>query len=106
MLVLGAKSAVGSTYNHLTPLFHKLIDAFNAGEIEKASSIQKEVMIFVKTLSRHGFHSSSKFVLNLLGLDLGPVRLPLRNLSESEKETLTQDISHSGLLEKIKKPST
>ena len=105
-LVLGAKSAVGSTYNYLSPLFHQLINAFNHGETDKACRIQKEVMNLVKTLSKYGFHAASKHLLKIRGLDLGPVRLPLGNLTRSEKEVLEREIIHLGILEEVEKSRT
>jgi N-acetylneuraminate lyase len=102
-LVLGAKGAVGSTYNHLTPLHHRLIAAFENGAVEKASSLQKQVMIFVKVLSQYGYHAASKFILNLQGLKLGPVRLPLGNLTSSEEEAVRNEIMESGIFDEVEK---
>jgi len=98
-LALGGKGAVGSTYNHLTPLHHKMIEAFNNGAFETAHDLQYEVMIFVKTLSKYGFHAASKATLKLLGLDLGPVRLPQRNLSATEFKSLEAELKASKILE-------
>ena len=64
-LVLGGKGAVGCTYNHIAPLHHKMIEAFNTGKIETAQELQYEVMLFVETLSKYGFHAASKAALNL-----------------------------------------
>lgn len=98
-LALGGKGAVGSTYNHLAPLHHKMIEAFNNGEIETAQQLQYEVMVFVKTLSKYGFHAASKSTLNLLGLDLGPVRLPQKNLSTAEITSLEVELKESRILD-------
>ena len=102
-LRLGAKGAVGSTYNHLTPLYHGLIAAFDDGEVEKASHLQKQVLCFVETLSQYGYHAASKFILTLQGLHLGPVRLPLGNLSISEEQALQKEITESGIFNEVEK---
>jgi len=98
-LALGAKGAVGSTYNHLTPLYHEIISAFNNGETEKAHQLQYESILFVKTLSKYGFHRAAKATLGILGLDLGPVRLPQRNLTTAEISSLEADLIQSGILD-------
>jgi N-acetylneuraminate lyase len=105
-LRLGAKGAVGSTYNHLTPLYHRLIAAFENGELEKASNLQKQVMVFVDTLSQYGYQSASKFILKLQGLHLGPVRLPLGNLGVSEAQALQKEITESGIFKEVEKSSS
>ena len=39
-LVVGARGAVGSTYNIAAPLYRRLIDAFQAGDLEQARRLQ------------------------------------------------------------------
>ena len=101
VLALGATSAVGSTYNHLTPLYHQMIHAFYHGKTEKASLLQTKVMSFVQILSGYGFHSASKLLLSKMGLDLGPVRLPLRNLKKPEIDTLEKEMEQLGILDDL-----
>jgi N-acetylneuraminate lyase len=98
-LALGAKGAVGSTYNHLAPLYHKIIDLFHQGKIETAYDLQYQSMQFVKTLAAYGFHAASKTTLEMLGLDLGPVRLPQRNLLPNELTSLKKKLTESNILE-------
>ena len=102
-LALGARGCVGSTYNHLTPLYHEIISAFNCGEIEKAHQLQFKSMTFVKTLSKYGFHRAAKATLGILGLDLGPVRLPQQNLTTAEIASLRADLKQIGILDLVEK---
>lgn len=97
-LALGAQGCVGSTYNHLAPLYHEIINSFNSGQIEKAHQLQYNAMNFVKILSRYGFHRASKATLGILGLDLGPVRLPQQSLTVTEIGSLETDLKQSGIL--------
>ena len=39
-LVLGAKGAIGSTYNYMAQIYHMLIEAFGRGDLETASKAQ------------------------------------------------------------------
>ena len=41
-LVLGAKGAVGSTYNYAAPLYMSLIDAYNNNNLEAARALQQQ----------------------------------------------------------------
>lgn len=75
--VLGAKGAVGSTYNFAAPLYYRIIDAFNAGDISKARAFQLQSSKMISVLAKFGFAGSCKYVMNLVGVDCGPTRLPL-----------------------------
>lgn len=102
-LALGAKGCVGSTYNHLTPLYHEIINAFSNGEFETAHKLQFQSMTFVKILSKYGFHKAAKATLGILGLDLGPVRLPQQNLTTAEITSLKADLKQIGILDWVEK---
>ncbi|HRI22552.1 MAG TPA: dihydrodipicolinate synthase family protein, partial [Panacibacter sp.] len=41
-LSVGAKASVGSTFNYAAPLYHKLINAFNNGNMELAAQYQQQ----------------------------------------------------------------
>ena len=88
VLALGITGAVGSTYNYLAPLNHRMIEAYKKGTIQEAQELQYQAVQLVDILSKYGFHAASKHVLNYLGIDLGPVRMPMRNLTGREKEML------------------
>lgn len=85
-LSLGAQGAVGSTYNLIAPLYNKIIEAFKAGEMNQARLFQLQAMEFVRVLIRYGGGVvGGKAIMNLIGIDCGPVRLPLRSVKNTTR---------------------
>jgi N-acetylneuraminate lyase len=91
-LALGACGAVGSTYNFAGRHYQRLIRAFEAGELATARAAQLRATELVKTLAAFGFMAASKAVMAMVGVDCGPVRAPLRNLTPAEREALGEKL--------------
>ncbi|MCK4677391.1 MAG: dihydrodipicolinate synthase family protein [Bacteroidales bacterium] len=92
-LVLGAKAAVGSTYNYFSPVYHKLWEAFNNGDLEEARNMKRLSVKIVALVKKYGGAVvCGKSIMNLLGMNLGPCRLPIRNLDSSEIDQLKKDL--------------
>ncbi len=87
-LALGVRGAVGSTYNFAAPLYRRVLDAFAAGDWAAARAAQRQSVALVRVLQSFGFSRASKAVMRLQGVDCGPVRLPLRPLTEAELREL------------------
>jgi N-acetylneuraminate lyase len=83
-LTLGVKGAVGSTYNFAAPLYRQLIDAFERGDLVTARKAQLQSVRMIRILQEFGFSRASKAMMRLIGVDCGPVRLPLRAMSDAE----------------------
>lgn len=80
-LALGAHGAVGSTYNFAAPVYHRLIEAFTAGDLAAAREEQFRSVRLVQLLSSHGYMGAAKATMTLLGVDVGPARLPNNSLA-------------------------
>jgi N-acetylneuraminate lyase len=81
-LPYGIKGWVGSTYNHLAPLYHKIYEAFNKGDISLASELQDKSVQFVQMLDAlGGFNGVGKSFMKIVGIDCGPSRYPHTTLS-------------------------
>lgn len=91
-LAVGAKGAVGSTFNYAAPLYYRLIDAFNNNELEQARSLQQKSIDMIRLLGKYGGISVGKAYMKLLGLDCGEFRLPVRNMSASDFEKFRDDV--------------
>lgn len=98
-LALGARGAVGSTYNFAAPLYLRMIDAFNRGDLTAARRDQARAMQFIGVLDRHGGLAAGKTAMKFVGVDCGPVRLPLRALSEREEAALREGFEQIGFFE-------
>lgn len=103
-LSLGARGAVGSTYNFAAPLYLRIIDAFNRGDLAAARRDQSRAMEFIGVLDRHGGLAAGKSVMKLIGLDCGPVRLPLRALTPRDEASLRAGLEQIGFFDYASKP--
>ncbi|NKI25822.1 N-acetylneuraminate lyase [Arenibacter sp. 6A1] len=84
-LPFGADGWVGSTYNHLAPLYLAVLEAFNKGDHELAATLQAKSMKFVDVLNaKGGFNGAAKSFMKVLGIDCGPSRFPHTTLSEAQ----------------------
>ncbi|WP_165219320.1 dihydrodipicolinate synthase family protein [Aquisphaera insulae] len=92
-LCLGIRGAVGSTYNFAAPLYQKITRAFEARDFTTARALQGTSIDLIKALRRRGFMAASKAVMEMLGVDCGPVRAPLRGLSLDERISLWEEIA-------------
>ena len=98
---LGAKGAVGSTYNFAAPIYNRLIAAWERGDVPTARAEQFRSVQMVGILQKRGFLAGSKAVMRMLGIDVGPVRLPLVALTEEEAKALRHDLFAMGFFEWI-----
>lgn len=95
-LILGAKGAVGSTYNFAAPLYHLIMTAYQAGDIETAQIEQMNAVKMVSVLLKYGGISAGKAVMKMIGVDCGPVRLPLKNLTDEQYQSFYNELSQIG----------
>ena len=103
-LPLGARGWVGSTYNHLSPLYLQIRKVFDKGEMELASGLQNKAVLFVETLHRlGGFNGAAKSFMKTLGVDCGPSRYPHTTLSDEALKKASDELERLGILEFISK---
>lgn len=98
-LAVGAKGAVGSTYNIAAPLYRRIIDAWDAGDIASARKWQLCSVELVRVLLAHNLHPSIKAVMGMFGIDVGPCRLPLGGLDDGQKAELRTDLDAIGFFD-------
>jgi N-acetylneuraminate lyase len=92
-LCLGVRGAVGNTYNFAAPVYRRLIAAFERHDLATARAEQGKSIDLIKTLSSFGFLAASKSVMAMLGVDCGPVRSPVRNLTAEQRVALWEKLS-------------
>jgi N-acetylneuraminate lyase len=98
-LATGARGAVGSSYNFAAPLYHDLIAAFDRGDLAAARSAQRRSTQLIALLARHGYMGAAKATMTLLGVDVGPPRLPNAALGTAPTETLRRELEELGFFE-------
>ena len=90
---IGARGGIGTSFNVTSLLFHKIIQAFDSDNISEAACLQAEANAFIRLmLNYENSIVSIKAILNIMGIECGPCRLPLRNLSIVEMKKLEVDL--------------
>jgi N-acetylneuraminate lyase len=93
-LAVGAKGAVGSTYNYAAPLYLTLMDAFERGDWDAARQHQQKAIDMIALLSKYGGISVGKSFMKLVGLDCGKFRLPVRNMIEEQFKLFEKEVEN------------
>ena len=94
----GAQGAVGSTYNYASPLYVRLLSALENGDRSLARALQDQAIAMIAACNAVGVThlSASKSLMALLGVDCGPVRLPLTNPTVPQRDTLREKLDSIG----------
>jgi N-acetylneuraminate lyase len=97
-LAMGAKAGIGTNYNFMPRVYNGIIEAYRQGDMKKAAALQAKSQELVELLVKYGF-ASLKFLMELAGVDVGPVRLPLANMTEDDRKNMSSELEKSGLME-------
>ena len=101
-LAIGARGAVGSTYNFAAPVYHRLIAAFERGDLDAARREQFRSVQLIQVFVRYGFMGATKAVMKMIGVDVGPARLPNGNPTAEQAGKLRADLEKLGFFEWIR----
>lgn len=97
-LAMGARGAVGSTYNFAAGYYHAVIEAFNSGDLDRAQMEQARAMELIAAFAPYGGLPAQKAIMRMVGLECGPVRMPLRDLSPKDFCELRDRLTEIGFL--------
>jgi len=99
-LALGCRGAVGSTYNIMAPLYTRLVDAFDSGNLNEARHLQNISVRVIRSLAQTtSFMSALKEVMNMIGLNLGDVRSSLKSIGRAKTAGLKNELEELGFFE-------
>lgn len=96
-LILGARGAVGSTYNYAAPLYLKLTEAFDRNDQPAARALQQRSIDMITLLGKYGGIATGKAYMRFIGLDCGEFRLPVRNMSGADYGNFVMDVKSLGM---------
>lgn len=102
-LALGATGAVGSTYNFAAPIYHRVMAAFTRGDLPAARAEQFRAVQLITLLASRGYMGGAKATMKMLGVDVGPARLPNGSLNVEQQAALRADLEQLGFFEWIKR---
>jgi N-acetylneuraminate lyase len=98
-LALGARSAVGSSYNFAAPVYQRLLAAFEQGDLPAARQEQFRSVQLIKLLAGYGYFGATKAVMKMLGVDVGPARLPNINPTPEQVVRLQGELEDFGFFQ-------
>jgi N-acetylneuraminate lyase len=94
---LGARAAIGSTYNFAAPIYQAMMKAFAAGDLPTARVAQARSRDLVQIIQQFGGQHVLKSLMAIAGVPCGPNRLPLRTLTGQQTEALRDALDRAGL---------
>ena len=98
ILSLGGKGVI-SVWSHVAPKkVHDMVMAFLNGDIATAQKLQLEAIDVIGALFSEVNPIPVKAAMNMLGFNAGPVRAPLTELSDKNKEALKKSLKEYGVL--------
>ncbi|MEK9984901.1 MAG: dihydrodipicolinate synthase family protein [Opitutae bacterium] len=100
-LELGCKGAVGSSYNFAAPIYHRVMEAFQEGNLDETRLWQKRSWKMIETIAAHGYMHSAKTIMSWIGVDCGPARPPLPRSKDSDQNTLRAKLEALGFFDWI-----
>ena len=98
-LSLGARGAVGATFNFAAPLYLRIMDAFRSGDMAAAQADQSLARQLLHIMYRFEGMAAIKPFMKLIGVDCGPPRLPLRVLDASAVGQLRRELDELGFFD-------
>ena len=88
VLSLGGKGVISVLSNVMPKYTHRMTYKYFNGEVEEATKMQLNVIDLIDALFSEVNPIPVKYALNLMGYDFGTPRMPLIELSDSNKEIM------------------
>lgn len=101
-LALGAKGAVGSSFNFAAPIYLRMIGAFQRGDLTAARGEQMKSVRVIQILASRGYMGTAKAVMAMLGVEVGPPRLPSEALDVAQTRALRAELEQLGFFEWVR----
>ena len=98
ILSLGGKGVISVLANIIPNAVHTMIKSYLNGDVKKALDLQLENLKLSSTLFIETNPIPIKTALNLIGKDVGPLRLPLYEMSDSNLMKLKDTLKEHNLL--------
>ncbi|MEM1294172.1 MAG: dihydrodipicolinate synthase family protein [Verrucomicrobiota bacterium] len=95
-LAVGAQGAVGSTYNLAPALYQRIVGEFEKGNLEEARRLQETSVAMIHRILGIGGEAALKYPMKRLGLDCGPRRLPMNQLSSDQERKIDLALDELG----------
>lgn len=97
----GYKAAVGSTYNYAAPIYNNVRKCLSVGDFKRAQVWQKYALEMITAMFETCGRSSLKVMMQMVGIDCGPVRRPIDPASPDQIIALRKRLDTMGWFEWI-----
>lgn len=91
-LAMGAKGAVGSTYNYAPAIYQQITEHFKKGNLAEAKHLQLKAIDMIRLLGKYGGIATGKAYMKWIGLDCGSFRLPVKNMNTADYIHFEQEV--------------
>jgi N-acetylneuraminate lyase len=92
----GYRAAVGSTYNYAAPIYDRVREAVNSGNLEEAQMWQGRALEMLGAMFETCGRASLKVMMQMVGIDCGPVRRPIDPASPEQIVALRKGLEEMG----------
>jgi N-acetylneuraminate lyase len=93
---MGARGAVGSTFNFAPRLSVDLMRAFDRGDLSEARRCQSRSIAMIDAIAAGGYMGMAKALMGRLGVPVGPARSPLGSPAPEQVDALMARLSTIG----------
>lgn len=98
VLSLGGKGVISVVANIMPEETHNICKYYFDGEVDKSRELQLKMLDLINKLFIEVNPIPVKTAMNMMGFNAGNLRMPLTDMSESNKEALRQSMMNMGLL--------
>ena len=84
----GNRNYVGSTYNYMSEVYRKMLDAYHGGDMNAVIALEGEADAIYRILSQYNGVGAGKEIMAIIGVDCGPVRKPLKKFTKADRDGL------------------
>lgn len=98
ILSLGGIGVISVLSNILPKETHNICEEFFKGNIEKSRELQLKYLSLINALFSDVNPIPVKEAMNMMGLGMGPLRMPLYPMTDNAREALRQELIKHGLL--------
>ena len=97
ILSLGGKGVISVVANILPKDTHNMVDEYMKGNTERARKLQLQMNGLVNSLFIEANPIPVKTAMNLMGMEVGELRLPLTNMADNNLEILKNEMHNYGI---------
>ena len=98
LLALGGKGVISVLSNVAPRQTHEICASFFAGDVKKSTELQLKAIPLITELFREVNPIPVKAAMNLMGKEVGPLRLPLTEMEPQNQEKLAKAMKEYGIL--------